>query len=164
MVCFLKGLRNNLLCRGENKMSNHKPCLYTGDPCEGVPSLAPQTKNPRYGPECIIVARCEGIRIPESSKCEALESRIQNVESGIHCMESRIHRRRWNAGSILVGPVSLESGIHHSGSGMHYSRSGIHGLESGIQGPLGFLYIGRIIDCEFHFDSAPTPVCILRSL
>ena len=24
--------------------------LYTGDPCEGVWGLLPQTKNPRYGP------------------------------------------------------------------------------------------------------------------
>ena len=29
--------------------------------------------------------RCEGIRILKSGKCEALESGIQSVESGIHC-------------------------------------------------------------------------------
>ena len=34
----------------KTKTSNYKPCLYTGDPCEGVRSLPPQTKNPRYDP------------------------------------------------------------------------------------------------------------------
>ena len=51
-------------------------------------------------------------------------------------MESRMYRFRWNPGSILADPVSLESGIHASGSG-------IHGMESAIRGPPGFLYIGR---------------------
>ena len=32
MVCFLNGLRGNLLCTGENKTSTQKPCLYTGNP------------------------------------------------------------------------------------------------------------------------------------
>ena len=38
------------------------------------------------------------------------------MESGIHGMEFRIHKIRWDPGSILVEPVSLESGIHDSGS------------------------------------------------
>ena len=49
LVCFLKGFRGNPLYKGENKTSNWKPCLYTGDPFEGVRSLPPQTKI-RYGP------------------------------------------------------------------------------------------------------------------
>ena len=48
--------------------------------------------------------RESGFRIPESSKCEALES-------GIHCMESRIHTFRWNPGSISVQPVSARPRI-----------------------------------------------------
>ena len=39
-------------------------------------------------------------------------------------------------GSILVEPMSLESGIQDSGSG-------IHGLRSGIRWPPGVLYIGQ---------------------
>ena len=31
--------------------------LYTGDPREGVRSLSPQTKNPRYGPVTSALAR-----------------------------------------------------------------------------------------------------------
>ena len=33
-----------------NIVFDWKPCLYTGDPCEGLWSLPPQTKNPRYDP------------------------------------------------------------------------------------------------------------------
>ena len=58
----------------------------------------------------IIFARCGGIRSPESSKCEALES---NPES-----------RAWNPGVTFVEPVSLEFGFNDWGSGIHYSEAG----------------------------------------
>ena len=48
---FLKGLRGSFPCRGENKTSNNKPCLYTGDPCEGCAEFGPPDK--RYGPAII---------------------------------------------------------------------------------------------------------------
>ena len=52
VVCFLRGLRENLLCRGElNKTLNQKPCLYTQAPVIMSANLFPQTKNPRSGPE-----------------------------------------------------------------------------------------------------------------
>ena len=55
-VCFVffKGLRGNFLSGGENKTSNYKSCLYTRDPCKGVRSLPPQTKNARYGPGIVL--------------------------------------------------------------------------------------------------------------
>ena len=47
----LKVLKATFCVGVKTKPSNYKPCLYTGDPCEGrVRSLPPQTKNPRYGP------------------------------------------------------------------------------------------------------------------
>ena len=43
VVCFLKGLRGNLLCRGENEKQNVKPrnpvCIIMGDPYKGLQSL-----------------------------------------------------------------------------------------------------------------------------
>ena len=39
-VFFLKGLRGSFPCRDENKTSNKKPCLYTGDPFEGCVEFA----------------------------------------------------------------------------------------------------------------------------
>lgn len=48
----------------------------------------------------LFLARCEGIRIPESSKWEALES-------GIHCVESRESTDfGWNPESIIRDPES----------------------------------------------------------
>ena len=48
---FSKGRRGNFLCRGENKTSNLNPVCIRETPVRGVRSLAPQTKNPRYGPD-----------------------------------------------------------------------------------------------------------------
>ena len=83
------------------------------------------------------MARCEGIRNPESLKHKALESGIQSVGSGIRCMESRF---------ISAEPVSLESANQLLGIRDPFSGFGIHRLASGtwnLGGHLDFFIKGE---------------------
>ena len=81
------------------------------------------------GNKPVIVVSPDG---KESSKCEALES-------GIHCMASRIQRFecKWT-------PVSFESGIQDMGSGIDYSGSGIRVRDHPDVVPAEALWLTRV--------------------